>query len=101
MTFKQQGKNKQIIDCRSFQQQLEQAEEEAAEFLLAAQKLKRFPDNKERHANLIEETADLLIMMEQMRVYLGCESVDKVVDYKLDREIKRIEEAEENATGCA
>ena len=98
MTFKQQGKNKQIIDCRSFQQQLEQAEEEAAEFLLAAQKLKRFPDNKERHANLIEETADLLIMM---RVYLGCESVDKVVDYKLDREIKRIEEAEENATGCA
>ena len=71
MTFKQQGKNKQIIDCRSFQQQLEQAEEEAAEFLLAAQKLKRFPDNKERHANLIEETADLLIMMEQMRVYLG------------------------------
>lgn len=40
-------------------------------------------------------------MMEQIRVYLGCESVDKVVDYKLDREIKRIEEAEENAAGCA
>ena len=79
---------------RTFNRQLEQAIEEASEFILAAQKLKRFPQDSKRWDNLREETGDLLIMMEQMRGYLGQELVDKVIDYKLDREAERIKEAE-------
>lgn len=47
--------------------------------------------------DLIEETGDLLIMMEQMRGYLGPELVDRSVGVKLDRELRRIEEGRNEA----
>ena len=94
MNSAQNRKLWKIMSERTFNRQLEQAIEEASEFILAAQKLKRFPQDNKRWDNLREETGDLLIMMEQMRGYLGQELVDKVIDYKLDREAERIKEAE-------
>ncbi len=94
MNSAQNRKLWKIMSERTFNRQLEQAIEEASEFILAAQKLKRFPQDSKRWDNLREETGDLLIMMEQMRGYLGQELVDKVIDYKLDREAERIKEAE-------
>lgn len=82
----------EIISERSFIRQLEQAVEEASEFILAAQKLKRYPQDSKRWEDLREESGDLLIMMEQMRGYLGVELVDQSMDFKLDRELERIEE---------
>ena len=94
MNSAQNRKLWKIMSVKTFDRQLEQAIEEASEFILAAQKLKRFPQDSKRWDNLREETGDLLIMMEQMRGYLGQELVDKVIDYKLDREAERIKEAE-------
>lgn len=79
-----------IVNHYSFENQLEQAIEEASEFILAAQKYKRFATQKEE-LNLIEETADLTIMMQQMRLYLGSSAVDYDIDRKLKRQILRIE----------
>ena len=79
-----------IANYYSFDKQLEQAIEEASEFILAAQKYKRFATQKEE-LNLIEETADLTIMMQQMRLYLGSSAVDYDIDRKLKRQILRIE----------
>lgn len=80
-----------IMSKLTFNRQLEQAIEEASEFILAAQKVKRFPAESKRWDDLREETSDLLIMMEQMRGYLGVELVDKSIDFKLERELERLE----------
>ena len=73
-----------------FDRQIEQAIEEASEFILAAQKWKRFHGNNQ-YQNLIEETCDLIIMMEEMRILLDPGWVDSSVAYKINREITRIE----------
>lgn len=91
MNSAQNKKLWKIMGERTFNRQLEQAIEEASEFILAAQKLKRFPQDNKRWENMREETGDLLIMMEQIRRYLGVELVDKSIDFKLDRELERLE----------
>lgn len=91
MNSTQNKKLWKIMGERTFNRQLEQAIEEASEFILAAQKLKRFPQDSKRWDNLREETGDLLIMMEQMRGFLGIELVDESIDFKLDRELERLE----------
>lgn len=91
MNSAQNKKLWKIMGERTFNRQLEQAIEEASEFILAAQKLKRFPQDSKRWDNLREETGDLLIMMEQMRWFLGIEFVDESIDFKLDRELERLE----------
>lgn len=40
--------------------------------------------------NLKEEVADVLIMAEQMRQYIGAETVDKIINAKLQRQLNRI-----------
>lgn len=92
MNANQDKKLWEIIGKRPFDRQLEQAVEEASEFILAAQKLKRYPQDSNRWEDLREESGDLLIMMEQMRGYLGVELVDQSMDFKPDRELERIEE---------
>lgn len=94
MNSEQYKKLWKTMSVKTFDRQLEQAIEEASEFILAAQKVKRFRDESARWDNLREETGDLLIMMEQMRGYLGMELVDESIDFKLDRELERIEERE-------
>lgn len=81
-----------ITENRTFENQLEQAIEEVAEFIFAAQKVKRYPEDQKCKENLLEETADMLIMAWQMRIYLGMMLVDNIVDYKLDRELLRMNE---------
>lgn len=89
-----------IVNNSEFKNQLEQAVEEASEFILAVQKCKRYPDSTEYRHNLIDETADLLIITEQMREYLGTWSVDCMIDYKLERQIARISDIE-NGRNCS
>lgn len=90
MNSEQYKKLWKTMSVKTFDRQLEQAIEEASEFILAAQKVKRFRDESDRWDNLREETGDLLIMMEQMRGFLGMELVDKSIDFKLDRELERM-----------
>ena len=79
----------QITSNYHYDQQLEVFVEECAEAIQAAQKCKRYPGNDTRQ-HLMEEVADVLIMAEQMRLYLGADNVDSFVNQKLQRQLDRI-----------
>ena len=80
----------------SSERQLEQTVEEAAEFIQAAQKIKRYPGNSLQMNHLVEETGDLLITLEQIRIYLVRDgygdALNSMIDYKLNRELGRMEQ---------
>ena len=48
------------------------------------------PSNKKY---VVEEMADVLVMLEQFKLYYNIknEDIKKIMDYKIDRQIKRIE----------
>ena len=49
------------------------------------------PDNSEEYYNLVEEIADVQIMLEQMKFFLTARhDVNYIIDEKLDRQIERI-----------
>lgn len=57
------------------------------------QKCKRGKDGA--FENFKEEVADVLIMAEQMRYFIGKDTVDKIINAKLNRQIQRIKEEDE------
>lgn len=63
--------------------------EECAELTQAICKLRRAWSD-DRLANVKEELADVLIMARQLRVMLGSEDIDEIINQKLDRQIERI-----------
>lgn len=71
--------------------------EECAEAIKAVCKLERAAEKStEAYSSameaLISEVADIIIMAEQMRIYLGRERVDNECKRKLDRQLRRISE---------
>lgn len=47
----------------------------------------------DRSKEITEEMADAMIMLEQLKELFGnSEQIDKVIDYKLDRQLKRMEQ---------
>ena len=68
--------------------QLNKTIEECAELIQALVKL-------ESRENTIEEIADVQIMLKQMLYLLDCEKeVEKVMEYKINRQLERIKEEE-------
>jgi NTP pyrophosphatase (non-canonical NTP hydrolase) len=63
--------------------------EECAELTQAILKLRRAWSDS-RLENVKEELADVLIMARQLRVMLGAEDIDEIINQKLDRQIERI-----------
>ena len=63
--------------------------EECAELTQAICKLRRAWSGS-RLENVKEELADVLIMARQLRVMLGAEDIDEIINQKLDRQIERI-----------
>ena len=100
----QEKKIKKIIEHYDYEDQREILVEECAELIQSAQKLKRTgPFQKplnERFSNFVEELADVIIICEEMKEYIGQGVVEMAIDMKLDRQIKRIEE-EKAASGKA
>lgn len=45
------------------------------------------------------DIADVIIMTEQMKRFIGSEVVDKIVEYKITRQLIRIEEERKNTDG--
>lgn len=78
--------------------QKEQAIEEMAELTLAIKKLeKKKQDSTEYRStfnNIIEEIADVSIMCMQLAELTNSNKVVEIVNQKLDRQLKRIEEEE-------
>ena len=93
------AKIKQIADHYGMQSQQEMLIEECSELIQAMQKMKRadIADPEECNKcmqNLLEELADVTIMIEQMKCYLTpalLEDYNRDITQKLDRQLKRIE----------
>ena len=74
--------------------QLDKAIEEMSELTKAICDLKR--DETVQHTvNVIEETADVFIMMIQMMIMFGANEVDNLIEVKLARLKERIEDERE------
>lgn len=87
----------QIISRYTFGQQRAVFIEECAEAIQASCKLERASNSspeeyEQRRKALISEIADVIIMAEQMRIYLGRNQVDAEILRKLDRQLQRIKE---------
>ena len=77
-----------IADNYGLDNQLNKTIEECAELIQALVKL-------ESRENTIEEMADVQIMLKQMLYLLDCEKeVEKVMEYKINRQLERIKEEE-------
>lgn len=70
--------------------QARQAIEEMAELTQAICKIERYGFQEDYTDNLIEELADVSIMVEQLKILVGSPSVTKKMKSKIARQIKRI-----------
>lgn len=88
-----------IIAAYEFENQQEIFVEECAEAIQAVQKFKRAGGNEGggcyEFEHLVEEVADVYIMAEQMKRYIGTDCVNKVITEKLERQIERIRKEQE------
>ena len=92
MTDKQRKKCLKILEYYGFKQQQEMLIEECSELILSIQKSKRY--GVDISDNFLEELGDVHIMTEQMMLSLTNEKLDKLeksIDYKLNRQILRME----------
>ena len=79
-----------IIDTYGTKAQQDIALEELAELQKAILKHRRLGD-KETEKAIIDEIADVSIMLEQLKIIYSCsKEVEERIDYKIDRQIKRI-----------
>lgn len=90
--------NKEIlikaIETYGPENQLSQATEECAEFIQAVNKWRRAKEAEECVAALVhlgEEIADCMIMMEQAKIVVTEELVDRWIEEKLKRLAKNLE----------
>ena len=78
----------QIAAHYEFTSQADMLCEESAEYMVALNKLRR--GKAEAYENIKEEVADVLIVARQLRYLLGYESIDKIIEDKLSRQMRRI-----------
>jgi len=71
--------------------------EECSEVVKAATKLVRNPEQD--YGNLVEEIADVVVMLTQMCLYykIEKEQIERAIDYKIDRLSKRLIEKQQNS----
>lgn len=72
--------------------QLTIAVEEMAELTHAICKMKRYPKAKMHLDHVKEELADCSIILSQLITHFGADEIERIVEYKLDRLKKTIEE---------
>ncbi len=72
--------------------QIKKLSEEAAELTLAAIRLVELPNSVECKVNLIDELADVEIMLVQARMMFGNSDVDRRVAFKVKRMVERLKE---------
>lgn len=82
----------QIAAHYGFTSQADMLCEESAEYMVTLNKLRR--GKAEAYENIKEEVADVLIVARQLRYLLGYESIDKIIEDKLSRQMRRISDEE-------
>lgn len=86
---------KTICDHYGFAKQLEQLEEECAELILAAQKLKRYP-TKETNDAFLSEVADVAVCVDEMKLFFHIGRIETIQTAKAKRQIRRIKKELKN-----
>jgi len=76
-----------------FEKQARMVQEECAELILATSHVLR--GREAAVENMIEEVADVYLMVNQMIAYFGKDAVMKVVDFKSDRVKDKLEKYKE------
>lgn len=84
-------KIRKIADHYSFEHQTITAIEELSELQRAICRWNRGGMTREIEASLIDEIADVLIMVRQLEYLMGAESVSGRIKEKLDRKLEQIE----------
>ena len=79
---------KTIADHYGFTSLANMLTEEAAEFTVALNKLRR--GKAEAYENIKEELADVLVVAQQLRWLLCPEDIDKIINEKVKRQLDRI-----------
>ena len=85
---------RRIADFYGFDKQSIQAIEEMAELQKALCKWRRYGYTKDLRRELIDEVADVLIMCRQLEYLIGTNEVKEQIEYKLKRQLKRMEKEE-------
>lgn len=91
-----------MIDTYGDNAQSRLAMEECAELIQAINKMSRlnkgYKDYKSAKDNLTEEIADVLIMIEQLKIMYNItdDDIQHWIDYKHERQIKRLKFADQN-----
>ena len=83
---------KSIADHYGFTSQANMLCEESAEFTVALNKLRRGDQNA--YKNVKEELADVLVIALQLRLLLGVQDIDNIMNEKVQRQLNRIKEGE-------
>ena len=93
-----QQKIEHIANHYGYKSQYIIAIEEMSELTKAICKYERAEEAEKSNAyfNIIEEVADVEIMIRQLKHFLGAAAVDTEIEKKLDRQLQRINEEEEN-----
>ena len=87
-----EAKLKRIAEHYGFTSQANMLTEEAAEFTVALNKLRR--GHSDAYENIKEEVADVLVVAFQLRKLLGAEEIDEIMEEKIDRQLGRIQRGE-------
>ena len=90
--FEFSEKIEKIANHYGFTSQANMLCEEAAEFTVALNKLRR--GHAESYNNVKEELADVLVIALQLRLLLGVQNIDNIMDEKVQRQLNRIKEGE-------
>lgn len=82
----------EIINFYGKKTQCNQAMEECGELIVAINKCLRYPNNDQCRNNLIEEMADVTIMLEQLSIMFEIDEVElqSIIDFKEARIFKRL-----------
>lgn len=80
-----------IINHFGVNRQSRQAMEECGELIQAINKMLRYPDDEVKRIELIEEIADVLIMITQLKIMFSIEKSElrRMIDYKRNRLLGR------------
>ena len=84
---------KSVIDFYGPEAQARIAMEECAELIQAINKCLRYPDNEEKHTDLVEEMADVAIMLNQLMLIFNVkhDEFNVMIKKKTERILNRLE----------
>lgn len=84
---------KKVIDFYGPEAQARIAMEECAELIQAVNKCLQYPDNEEKHTDLVEEMADVAIMLNQLMLIFNVkhDEFNVMIKKKTERILNRLE----------